>query len=208
MVHPSQGLASDLETPPVEAGQDITKLLNLWRSGSLDARDALFSLVVGRLRRIAASQLRSERVDHTLAPTALVNEAYLRLSRQRSVRWTNRAHFYTVAAMIMRRVLVDHARKRACRKRGDGWRRVPMEAAAALEAYEPEILVDVDRALERLAENDPVLARLVELRYFVGLSIAEAGEVLGLSRSSAFRRWRLAKAWLLTALADEPPGTE
>jgi len=183
------------------AGHDVTGLLDDWSRGDRRAFDRLLPIVYGELRRIADRQLRHERADHTLQPTALVHEAYLRLINQRSVDWRNRAHFYGVAAQVMRRILVDHARRRAAGKRGDGAQRVALEEAAeATKANEIPVLA-LDHALTRLEQVDPGLAQIVELRAFGGLTIDEAAHVLKVSASTAKREWRTAKAWLTRELA-------
>ena len=174
----------------------VTKLLLDWSNGSQQALDELLPLVHSELHRLAGSYLRRERVGHTLQATALVNEAYLRLIDQKRVRWKNRAHFFGIAAQLMRRVLVDYARKRLAVKRGGGGLKVTFhEVSAQVEQREIE-LVALDDALEALAEIDPELAKLVELRYFGGLTIEETAEVLGISPASVKREWAAARAWL------------
>jgi RNA polymerase sigma-70 factor (ECF subfamily) len=185
------------------AGQDVTGLLEDWSRGDRGALDRLLPLIYGELRGIAARQLRHEREGHTLQPTALVHEAYLRLVEQRTVGWQNRAHFFGVAAQVMRRILVDHARRHAARKRGDGAQRVPLEAIAATASASHIPVLALDHALGRLEELDPGLARIVELRAFGGLTIEEAAHVLNVSPSTAKREWRTAKAWLARELGAE-----
>jgi RNA polymerase sigma factor (TIGR02999 family) len=157
-------------------------------------------VVYAELRRIAARQLRRERDGHTLQPTALVHEAYLRLVEQRSVNFESRAHFFGVAAQVMRRVLVDHARRQAATKRGNGAQRVPLDAAAETAAVNQIPVLRLDHALGRLEKIDPDLARIVELRAFGGLTIDEAAHVLNVSPTTAKRDWRTAKAWLTNEL--------
>lgn len=154
-------------------------------------------LVYGELRRLAASHLRSERVDHTLQPTALVHEAFLRLVGQRSVSWASRAHFYGIAAQMMRRVLVDHARRRLAAKRSPGTLYLDLgeHVAAAVPDRAPELL-SLDRALTELERLDPRQARVVELRFFAGLSVEETAEVAGISTATVKREWRTARAFL------------
>lgn len=160
----------------------------------------------GELRRVAAGALGRERRDHTLQPTALVNEAYLRLAGQRA-EWQNRAHFLGVAAQAMRRILVDHARRRAAAKRPDPRARVTLSGLAAAGAAEVDVL-DLETALVRLAEMDPRAARVVELRAFAGCSAAEAAEVLAVSEATVARDWRMAQSWLRRELArGAAPGT-
>ena len=177
-------------------GDQLTDLLRAWTGGSPQAADKLFRAVYGALRGLAASRLRGERSDHTLRPTALVHEAFLRLVDQREVTWQNRLQFFALAAQAMRRVLLDHARARAAEKRAGGCERVTLnEDAALVDAREPDAIA-VDAALEALSEIDPAKVRLVELRFFGGLSVDEAAELLGISPSTAARQWRLARAWL------------
>ena len=179
----------------------VTRLLAEYRGGRREALDSLLPLVYGELRRIAARYLHAERREHTLQPTALVHEAYLRLVDQRSVDYENRAQFYGIAASIMRRILVDHARARGRDKRGGGEVRIPLDEAVAA-AREPDVdLVRLDGALERLAALDEPQARVVELRYFGGLSIPETAGVLGVSESTVKRDWAMARVWLQRELA-------
>jgi RNA polymerase sigma factor (TIGR02999 family) len=175
--------------------------------GDLEARDALFPQVYRELRRLAAAYLRRERPDHTLAPTALVHEAYLRLVGQRRLTWQNRAHFFGVAAQMMRRALVDHARERQAAKRGGADVRVALdEAIAAVEPKDCDLLL-LDQALSDLSACDPRLAQVVELRYFGGLSEQEVAVVLSLSRATVTREWQTARAWLFRRLTtgDKAP---
>jgi RNA polymerase sigma factor (TIGR02999 family) len=184
---------------PGDSGRnDITRLLNRWRAGSEDAGDQLMTRVQQELRRLAAGYLRRERAGHTLQPTAIVNEAYLRLLPQRQVTWENRAHFFGIAARMMRRVLVDHARRRHAAKRDapDG---EPV-SIDAVPAPAPGVdVVDVlalHAALTELAAFDPRQAEIVELRYFAGLTVEEIAEVLNTSVSTVKRDWTTAKLWL------------
>lgn len=183
----------------------VTALLDGWSRGESAARERLMPLVYSELRRIAARQLRHERVDHTLQPTALVHEAYLRLVDQRHVDWRGRAHFFGVVAQVMRRVLVDHARRRGAKKRGDDLRRVSLEDTSEVTAPGEIPILALDRALERLENVDPDLARLVELRAFAGISNDEAARLLNVSPSTTKREWRTAKAWLTHELGCERP---
>jgi RNA polymerase sigma factor (TIGR02999 family) len=181
----------------------VTALLTDWSRGDTTALDQLLPLVYAELRRIAARQLRRERVTHTLQPTALVHEVYLRLVDQRQVDWQDRAHFLGVAAQTMRRILVDHARRHGARKRGDGVQCVSIDDAKEIAAS-PEIpLLALDQALGRLETIDPDLAKIVELRAFGGLTIEEAAHVLKVSPSTAKRDWRTAKAWLNRELGGD-----
>ena len=175
---------------------DLTALLLDWSRGDRAALDQLLPLVYAELRRMAARQLRGERVGHTLQPTALVHEVYLRIVDQRQVDWQNRAHFFGVAAQVMRRILVDHARRRKAGKRGEGAPCVSIDDAQEIPASNAMPILSLDHALDRLQKIDPELARVVELRAFGGLTIEEAAYVLEVSPSTAKRDWRTAKAWL------------
>jgi len=173
-----------------------------WREGDEAALGRLMPLVYEELRRMAARYMRGEREGHTLQPSALVNEAYLRLADHRNMQWQGRAHFFGVAAQAMRRVLVDHARTRDSGKRGGGQQKVVLEEAA-LAAVEPEAdLVALDEALRELARLSERKARVVELRYFGGLSVEEAAEVLGVAPVTVMRDWKIAKMWLLRELSN------
>lgn len=183
--------------------RDVTDLLLRWNSGHKEALDDLMPLVSGELRRLAQAYLRDESRARTLQPTALVNELYLRLIDRRRVRWENRAHFFGFAATTMRRILVDHARAVQSAKRGGGTRPVSMEAALGLAVHEDVDVLRLDEALKTLAELDPRQARLVELRFFVGLSIEETAEVLGIGRATVGRDWVTAKAWLHRELSKD-----
>jgi RNA polymerase sigma factor (TIGR02999 family) len=184
---------------------DVTDLLINWAAGEREALDDLIPLVYEELRRLAHRELRGENANGTLVTTVLVHEAYLRMVDQKRARLESRAHFLNVAAQMMRRVLVDAARKRNAKKRGRGVAHVPLE-----EAPEPRIepggdLLDLDDALTKLEAFDPHLSRLVELRYFGGLTLEETGEVLGISTTVAWRDWNTARAWLFDALNPSEP---
>ena len=180
--------------------QDVTGLLVAWQGGDLDARDRLLPLVYEELRRRAAGHLRRERANHTLQPTALVHEAYLRLVDQSRAIWQNRAHFLAVASQMMRRLLVDRERGRRADKRGGEWLRVTLEdAVAATPAVDVDV-IDLDDALSRLAAFDPRKSQIAELRFFGGLSLEETGEALGVSLATVERDWQAARAWLFNAL--------
>lgn len=183
---------------------DVTALLGDWSRGNRAALNQLLPLVYAELRRVAARQLRNERADHTLQPTALVHEVYVRLVDQRQVDWQNRAHFFGVAAQVMRRILVDHARRHDAVKRGDGVRCVSMDQAKEVAASDEIPILALDHALDRLEKVDPELARIVELRAFGGLTIEAAAHVLEVSPSTAKRDWRTARAWLHRELVPEP----
>jgi len=176
---------------------EVTELLAKWSGGDKQVLDRLLPLVYAELHRMAAVYLRRERVDHTLQPTALINEAYLRLVGSSNVTWGNRAHFFGIAARVMRRILVDHARQHQADKRGADFQKVPIDAANEPSSKPEDVdLVALDAALSRLAELDPEQCKLVELRYFAGLTIEEAAEAMSLSVATARRRWTSAKAWL------------
>jgi RNA polymerase sigma-70 factor, ECF subfamily len=184
--------------------RDVTALLGDWGRGDRTALDQLLPLVYAELRRVAVRQLRNERADHTLQPTALVHEVYLRLVDQRQVDWQSRAHFFGVSAQVMRRILVDHARRHDASKRGNGVRCVSIDEARDVAAASTEIpVLALDQALDRLEKVDAELARIVELRAFGGLTIEEAAHVLSVSPSTAKRDWRTAKAWLNRELGSE-----
>jgi len=183
------------------SGANVTELLRNWGEGDMQAMDKLLPLVYNDLRRRAALYLRRERSNHTLQATALVNEAYLRMVDQRKVVWKDRGHFLAVAAQAMRRILVDHARGRNSRKRGGPVEDLPLEDLMLAASGEDEVdVIALDEALSRLATVDARQERLVELRYFVGLSLEEAADVLDISRATATREWTLAKAWLFREL--------
>ena len=184
---------------------DVTALLGHWSQGDRHALDRLLPLVHAELRRIAARQLRLERAGHTLQPTALVNEAYLRLVDLRQVDWRNRAHFFGIAAQMMRRILVDHARRHNAGKRGDGIQHVSIDQVEAPAAGDPISVLALNHALGRLEKLDQGLAQIVELRAFGGLTIEEAAHVLKVSASTAKREWRAAKAWLTRELGEGRP---
>ena len=175
---------------------EVTQLLREWSGGRQEARDELLGLVYEPLRAIASRHLYREREGHTLQPTALVNELYLKLVGQRSVAWNDRAHFYAVAAQVMRRILVDHARRKKSDKRGGDMIPVTIGAALDLAATESFDVVALDVALETLEKIFPQQARIVELRFYAGLTIEETASVLGVSPATISRDWTMARAWL------------
>ena len=182
---------------------NITKLLNQYQSGDRKVLDELFPLVYDELRRLARSRLQNERGDHTLQPTALVHEAYLRLIEQHSTDWQNRAHFFGLAAEMMRRILVNHAVKRNAEKRFGNQTKLALDDAISLIAEREVDLILLDDVLNKLAEFDPQQAKIIELRFFAGLKIEEVAEVMGVSDSTIKREWRVAKAWLHDRLKSE-----
>lgn len=176
--------------------ESVTQLLAAWGDGDQAALDQLVPLIHEELRRLARNYMRGERVGHTLQTTALVNEAYMRLVDQKHVRWQNRAHFLAIAAQLMRRILVDYARRRQYQKRGAGALQVSLAEAEALSDEPTPDLVALDEALVSLAEIDPRRSRVVELRFFGGLNIEETAEILKVSPTTVERDWTTAKAWL------------
>ena len=192
-------------TPPPSPRQDVTALLRAWRQGDHTALDVLLPAVYDELHRQAERYMRGQSAGHTLQATALVNEAYLKLVDQRETEWTSRTHFLGVAAKAMRSILVDHARARQAAKRGSGAARLTLgQVGGGVADRNAEVdVLDLDEALRRLAELDPEKGRLVELRYFGGLSIEESAEVLGVSPATLKRHWSTARAWLRRELS--PP---
>jgi RNA polymerase sigma factor (TIGR02999 family) len=175
---------------------EVTTLLVAWSDGDRAALEELTPLVYTELHRLAHNHMRRERQANTLQTSALVNEAYLRLIDQRSVRWQNRAHFFSIAARLMRRILIDHARSHQYAKRGGGTRRVSLDEAALVAQEQAAELIDLDDALQSLAAIDPRKCQVIELRFFGGMSVEESAEVLGVSAVTVMRDWTTAKAWL------------
>ena len=182
---------------------EVTQLLLDWSSGDKAALDKLMPLVYEELRRLAHHYMGRERAGHTLQTTAIVNEAYLHLIDQRNVQWQNRAHFFGIAAHLMRRVLADHARSRRSAKRGGGARQVSLEEAMIVSEERVADMEALDDALNSLAEIDERKSQIVEMRFFGGLSIKETAEVLGVSPGTVMRDWTLAKAWLRREIGKE-----
>ncbi len=178
------------------ASHDVTRLLNDWRNGNEQALEKLTPLVYGELRRLAARFLRREREGHTLNATALINEAYLQLIGQQPLDWQNRAHFIGVAAHLMRNILVDHARAHFAAKRGKGEQALPLDDARKIPDQVTPDVIALDEALKDLAKHDQRKSRIIELRYFGGLSMDEIAEVTGLSVATLRRDLRMAEAWL------------
>jgi len=196
-------MATPSQKPPHGAfPPDVTKLLLAWRGGEPSAGDQLLPVIYAELHRQAARAMRREPSEHTLQATALVHEAYLRLVDQSRVQWRNRAHFFGVAAQLMRRILVDHARSRHAEKRGGGMQRITLNDADAAVGDRDVDVLDLHEALETLAALDPLQARLVELRYFTGLNIKETAEALDISPATVKREWAIARAWLRRELSN------
>ena len=182
--------------------KDVTQLLVHWGNGDKQALDRLMPLVYDELHRMASRYLRREREGHTLQTTALINEAYLRIVDQNRVNWQNRAHFFGVAAQMMRRILVDHARSHLYAKRGGGAQKLTLDEAIATPQERDLDLVALDDALTALAEIDPQQSRIIELRFFGGLTIVETAEVLNISPATVKRDWNMAKAWLYGEISN------
>ena len=183
---------------------EVTQLLLDWSSGNQAALDRLMPLVDRELNRLAHHYMRRENPGHTLQTTALVNEAYLKLIDQKNVQWKNRAHFFALAAQLMRRILVDHARSRKYAKRGGGAHKVSLDEAMIGSPQRGQDLIALDEALSRLAAIDPRKGKVVELRFFGGLSVEETAEALQISPVTVMREWSMAKAWLYNSLNNEP----
>lgn len=175
---------------------EVTRLLEAWSEGDEQAGEVLLPLVYGELRKIAGGYLSIERQDHTLQPTALVHEAYLRLVGQQHVHWQNRSHFYAIASKMIRRILVDHARRHHSVKRGGGLEKVPLSDVSDLALERPDLLLALDGALDHLKTVDPLKATIVEYRFFGGLTGRETAALVGCSRATVKRHWQLARAWL------------
>jgi RNA polymerase sigma factor (TIGR02999 family) len=192
------------QDPANLTSKDITALLHAWADGDAGALQELLPLVYADLRQRAAAYMRRERQNHTLEPTALVHEAFLRLVDQRRAAWQNRGQFFGVASQMMRRILVDRARARRMAKRSGRWARVTLDEGARAASPVTVDVLDLDAALTRLAAFDSRKCQLAELRFFGGLSLEESGEVLGISVATAERDWRAARAWLLKELRPTP----
>jgi RNA polymerase sigma factor (TIGR02999 family) len=188
---------------PSDPATPVTKLLLRWREGDRQALEQLMPLVYAELRRMASHHLRRERGDHTLQSTALVHEAYLRLAGQDPPQWQNRAHFFAIAARLMRQILVDHARTRDAAKRGSGACTLSLDETIGLPQKVNLDVLDLDKALTELSEMDGQQGRIVELRFFGGLTIEDTSEVLGVSPATVKRDWLVARAWLLRAMTGE-----
>ncbi len=195
-----------MRTGGMDSPADITQLLHAWRAGDGSALERLTPLVYDDLRRIARRSMAGERAGATLQPTALVHEAWLRLARHERIAWQDRAHFLAVGALTIRRLLVEQARRRKAQKRGGGAVTVTLSAAAGQAAGPQVDLIALDQALDRLAELSPRQARVVELRYFGGLTVEETARVLAVSPATVKVDWQMARAWLYAAL--KPGGPE
>jgi RNA polymerase sigma-70 factor (ECF subfamily) len=182
------------------APKEVTQLLIAWSNGEEEALEKLVPLIYDELRRIARRYMKREPAGHTLQTTALVNEAYLRLIEQKAMKWQNRAHFFAISAQLMRRILVSMARARHANKRGGEARQVSLDEALVISEGRAAELVALDEAMNELAALDPRRSRVVELRYFGGLSVEETAEVLKISPETVMREWKRAKAWLYTEL--------
>jgi len=184
----------------MSSNPSLTQLLVLWSNGDESALEKLLPLVETELRRLASHYMQQERQSHTLQTTALINEAYIRLIAEKPVHWKNRAHFIGIAARVMRRILVDHARSRSRSKRGGFATRLDLAEAAILTTEKSEDLIALDEALSRLAAFDPLKSEIVEMRYFGGLTVEETAEVLKIAPITVSRHWGLARAWLASEL--------
>jgi RNA polymerase sigma-70 factor, ECF subfamily len=205
LIDPSVSMIDNLETMN-EPTADITALLQAAASGDRENIDALMVAIYDHLHQLASQHLRSERANHTLQPTALVNEAWLRLIDQKSTTWQDRNHFFAIAARVIRRILVDHARVKGASKRGAGLQRVPLEEVVSASNPKQYDLLALDEALTELKDLDERQAKIVELRFFGGLSLDEIAETMVIGRRSVDRHWAAAKAWLLFRLSDHQPG--
>ena len=190
------------------AAENVTQLLLAWGRGDESARDQLIPLVLDTLRRIARRQLRAERGGHSFETNALINEAYLKLIEQSAVPWESRAHFFGIAARLMRELLVDHARARQRLKRGGGQEQISLTSSAIIVKEQAVDLLALDEALKTLSGVDPQSSRIVELRFFGGLTIDETAQVIGVSTPTVERGWRTARAWLQTELSPSPSKDE
>ncbi|MCM3874295.1 MAG: sigma-70 family RNA polymerase sigma factor [Pyrinomonadaceae bacterium] len=188
------------------SSDEVTRLLRDWGNGNQQALEKLVPLIYSELRQIAHKCLYRERPGHTLQTTALVHEAYLKLIDQRDARWQNRAHFFAIASQAMRRILIDNARRHTAVKRGGPAENLPLEEAATISLEPDPILLPLDEALTKLAEIDPQQSRIVELRFFGGLTIEETAEVMSSSIDTVKREWAMARAWLRQTMSDDASG--
>src|ERR671918_1635289 len=191
-----------MKKDPPRQEHEITQLLAEWRDGNQSALDELYPLVYEELHSLARRYMSRERKGHTLQTTALINEAYVRLVDQKNVRWANRSHFFAISAQIMRRILIDHARRHAYAKRGGGARQVSLDETATVIGNDLSEFLRLDEALKSLAELDPRRSQVVELKYFGGLNNDEIAGVLKISENTVTRDWNMARAWLYQQLAE------
>ncbi len=189
-----------MKNHPPRQEHEITQLLAEWREGNQAALDELYPLVYDELHRLARRYMSRERKGHTLQTTALINEAYVRLVDQRNVHWANRSHFFAISAQIMRRILIDHARRHTYAKRGGGARQVSLDETATVVQDNLSEFLRLDEALKSLAEFDPRRSQVVELKYFGGLNNDEIADVLKISKNTVIRDWNMARAWLHSQL--------
>lgn len=189
-----------MKKDPPQQEHEITQLLAEWREGNQAALDELYPLVYDELHRLARRYMSRERKGHTLQTTALINEAYVRLVDQRNVHWANRSHFFAISAQIMRRILIDHARRHAYAKRGGGAQQVSFDETATVALGDLSEFLRLDEALKSLAELDPRRSQVVELKYFGGLNNDEIAGVLKISKNTVIRDWNMARAWLYRQL--------
>lgn len=196
---------SRIRTVNLNPQTQVTQLLHRWQEGNPEALEALMPMVYSELKRLAGSYLRRERPDHTLQSAALVNEAYLRLVDQTQTRWQNKAHFYGIAAQMMRRILADHARGHNAAKRGAGMPELELDEAMAQAQSRSVDVLDLEEALQRLEKLDAQQGRIVELRFYSGLSIEDTANVLGISPATVKRDWAAARAWLFREVAARRP---
>jgi RNA polymerase sigma-70 factor, ECF subfamily len=194
-----------MKKDPPRQEHEITQLLAEWREGNQAALDELYPLVYDELHRLARRYMSRERKGHTLQTTALINEAYVRLVDQRSVQWANRSHFFAISAQIMRRILIDHARRHNYAKRGGGARQVSLDETATVVHGDLSEFLRLDEALKSLAELDPRRSQVVELKYFGGLNNDEIAGVLKISKNTVIRDWNMARAWLYGQLTGSAP---
>jgi RNA polymerase sigma-70 factor, ECF subfamily len=193
---------------PDTPAHDITELLDQWGRGEKDALEKLAPVVYQELRKRARGYFRRERSDHTLQPTALIHEAYMRLVRQEAPGWKSRTHFFAVASQMMRQILVDHARTHNAAKRGGGAAKVSLDEGLAISEDRSSEILAVDEALRKLADFDSRKARIVELRYFSGFTVEETAEALGVAPITVLRESRVAEAWLRRAMTGESPAAD
>ena len=194
-----------MKKDPPRQEHEITQLLAAWREGNQSALDELYPLVYDELHRLARRYMSRERKGHTLQTTALINEAYVRLVDQKNVHWANRSHFFAISAQIMRRILIDHARRHAYAKRGGGARQVSLDETATMAQGDFSEVLRLDEALKSLAQLDPRRSQVVELRYFGGLNNEEIAGVLNISENTVIRDWNMARAWLHRQLTEGAP---